>query len=186
MSVNPVDNDKNCTDADVCAFNDKMKSCWGNKYLDVKTSDNPTAKQKTAILKALKKAGYSKGGFAEDINKVVKANGDDGIATIQRKELVLTKVQTNDYMKLMDNIDNLNNMFDYSSMVKDFQNNIQKTNTNTINQISAEFHFNLPNVTDTNSFLKAIQNDSNVQRAIQNVTVGRLGGSGKLSVNKIR
>ena len=164
----------------------KEISTLGNKYLDVKTSDNPTAKQKTAILKALKKAGYSKGGFAEDINKVVKANGDDGIATIQRKELVLTKVQTNDYMKLMDNIDNLNNMFDYSSMVKDFQNNIQKTNTNTTNQISAEFHFNLPNVTDTNSFLKAIQNDSNVQRAIQNVTVGRLGGSGKLSVNRIK
>ena len=86
----------------------------------------------------------------------------------------------------MDNIDNLNNMFDYSSMVKDFQNNIQKTNTNTTNQISAEFNFNLPNVTDTNSFLKAIQNDNNIQKAIQNVSIGRLGGSGKLSVNRIK
>ena len=167
----------------------------GNKYLGLNTSDNPSTKEKNAILKALKKSGYSNGGFADELNKVVKENGDDGIVTLQRKELVLTKAQSNDYLKLMDNLDALNNMFDYAAM--SMQNDMLKNltpipNASVLNnatvpqQINAEFNFTLPNVTDTSSFLKAIQTDNNIQKAIQNVSVGRLGGSGKLSVNRFK
>lgn len=35
MSVNPVDNDPNCSDAEVQGFNSKMQSFWGSNYLDV-------------------------------------------------------------------------------------------------------------------------------------------------------
>ena len=35
MSVNPVDNDPNCSDAEVQSFNSKMQSFWGSNYLDV-------------------------------------------------------------------------------------------------------------------------------------------------------
>lgn len=173
----------------------KEISVLGNKYLGLNTSDNPSTKEKNAILKALKKSGYSNGGFADELNKVVKENGDDGIVTLQRKELVLTKAQSNDYLKLMDNLDTLNNMFDYAAM--SMQNDMLKNltpipNASVLNnatvpqQINAEFNFTLPNVTDTSSFLKAIQTDNNIQKAIQNVSVGRLGGSGKLSVNRFK
>ena len=150
----------------------------------------------TDILKALKKVGYSKGGFADKINKTVQSNGDDGIITIQKRELVLTQEQTKDYEKFIDNIDTYNDKSNVANAImqsKVFENLIpvdsnmlNALQSSTPQQISAEFNFNLPNVTDTNSFLKAIQNDNNIQKAIQNVSIGRLGGSGKLSVNRIK
>lgn len=45
------------------------------------------------MLKQLKSAGFSKGGFVNNINHIIKSNGDDGIATVQRKELILTAEQ---------------------------------------------------------------------------------------------
>lgn len=169
----------------------------GNKYLGLKTSNSPTTKEQDAILKALKKAGYSSGGFTDELNKVIKENGDDGIVTLQRKELVLDQVKTQEYMKLMDNLDGLNKMFDVSAMI--MQNNMlenltPRPNLNILkdnlvpvqNDVHAEFNFTLPNVVDANSFLKTIQTDNRVQKAIQSVSMGRLVGGGKLGVNKIK
>lgn len=59
------------------------------------------AKQ-TKLLKKLKNAGFSTGGMVkvDDLNSIVKANGDDGIATVKKDEYVLTPVQTQSFIDL--------------------------------------------------------------------------------------
>lgn len=48
------------------------------------------------------------------------------------------------------------------------------------------FNFNLPNVTDSQSFLKAIQTDKKVQQALQSVTIGRAMNGNSLDVNRFK
>lgn len=48
------------------------------------------------------------------------------------------------------------------------------------------FNFNLPNVTDSNTFLKEIQNNKKVQQAIQSVTVGRIMNGNSLDVKRFK
>ena len=60
----------------------------------VKNADKVTTTEANKILDAFKNAGYSEGGIASVINKAVKANGDDGIATVKKGEAFLTPKQT--------------------------------------------------------------------------------------------
>lgn len=53
-----------------------------------------TQKEAKAIRDALKNAGFAEGGIAYEINKSIKGNGDDGIATLKKGEAVLTPEQT--------------------------------------------------------------------------------------------
>lgn len=53
-----------------------------------------TQKEAKAIRDALKNAGFAEGGIAYEINKSIKGNGDDGIATLKKGEAVLTPKQT--------------------------------------------------------------------------------------------
>ncbi len=57
-------------------------------------------------------------------------------------------------------------------------------NTRTVGDCT--FQFDLPNVTDSQSLIEAIRDDSKVQRAIRDVSVGQLTGNGRLEVKGIR
>ncbi|RKI36696.1 hypothetical protein D7V86_25320 [bacterium D16-51] len=63
--------------------------------LGVKVSgEKVTSQEAEKICDALKDAGFAEGGIVSEINKAVKENGDDGIATLKKGEAVLTQEQT--------------------------------------------------------------------------------------------
>ena len=67
------------------------------------TEDNITnANKQLKLSEKLKLAGFSSGGLVkvDDLNSIVKANGDDGIATVKKDEYVLTPIQSKSFIDL--------------------------------------------------------------------------------------
>ena len=65
------------------------------------TEDNITnIKKQIKLLEKLKLTGFSSGGLVkvDDLNSIVRANGDDGIATVKKDEYVLTPVQSQSFL----------------------------------------------------------------------------------------
>lgn len=62
--------------------------------IPVSSKDKVTSSEANKILKAFKGAGFSEGGIVSEINKAIKENGDDGIATVKKGEAFLTPKQT--------------------------------------------------------------------------------------------
>ena len=50
---------------------------------------------------------------------------------------------------------------------------------------SVNFEFTLPNVVDSKSLIETIKTDTQVQRTLQNATVGKLNGNTRFGVNRI-
>ncbi|MCI8409021.1 MAG: hypothetical protein HFJ09_07110, partial [Lachnospiraceae bacterium] len=132
------------------------------------------------LVEKLKQAGFSKGGIVEAVHK----NGDDGLATLKAGESVLTPLQTNAFLELVGKRNPLNNTPDIiqNPRLPDFygHTNIVPNNFENVN-----FTFHLPNVVDSRSLIKTIQSDTQVQRTLQNATVGKLNGNTKFGVNKL-
>ena len=120
--------------------------------------------------------GFSKGGIAS----IIKKNGDDGIATLKRGEAVLTPKQTREFTTLAKNLEFLNHATMLSTNVpkQEFNNSISYGDMN--------FNFELPNVTDSQTFLNEIKNNQKIQKALQEVTVKQLIDPNKLGVKKIK
>lgn len=154
------------------------------KSLGVRTGNSTNDLSTTEvnkIMKLLKNAGFSKGGIVDAVRK----NGDDGLATLKVGESVLTPVQTTALMELGDKLAPLNNMVDIIQR-PNIPNNIQRSNNSSSTSIdSVNFEFNLPNVVDSESLIKTIQNDTKLQRTLQNATVGKLNGNTRLGVNRL-
>lgn len=120
--------------------------------------------------------GFSKGGIAS----IIKKNGDDGIATLKRGEAVLTPQQTKQFATLARNLDYLNNAARLNANVPK-----QEVNNN-VTYGDMTFNFELPNVTDSQTFLNEIKNNQKIQKALQEVTVNQLITPTKLGVKKIK
>ena len=152
----------------------------------------PYSKEKNSKLwKSLKDLGFSKGGIA----KLIKKNGDDGIATLKRGEAVLTPLQTKQFAILANNLKNINQLMEAQSRmaniaelqsrlnesINDFYNSARDVSYGDIT-----FEFNLPNVTDSKQFIYAIQNDVKVQKAIQSVTIDQIYKQSTLYSSKLK
>lgn len=133
--------------------------------------------------------GFSRGGvIPKTINKQLKANGDSTLVSANPGERILTATQNANFEKfissdllkngnLYPDIPNVNSKLNLS----DFS---EKTPT-TIGNV--DFHFELPNVTDSKTFLSALQTDKSLQRAVKDLTLGQItGSSSRLSVNSIK
>lgn len=137
----------------------------------------PYGKNKDSLLyKALKEIGFAKGGIAS----IIKKNGDDGIATLKRGEAVLTPKQTREFTTLAKNLEFLNRATMLSTNVpkQEFNNSISYGDMN--------FNFELPNVTDSQTFLNEVKNNQKLQKALQEVTIKQLIDPNKLGVKKIK
>lgn len=137
----------------------------------------PYGKNKDSLLyKALKEIGFAKGGIAS----IIKKNGDDGIATLKRGEAVLTPKQTREFTTLAKNLEFLNHATMLSTNVpkQEFNNSISYGDMN--------FNFELPNVTDSQTFLNEVKNNQKLQKALQEVTIKQLIDPNKLGVKKIK
>ena len=137
----------------------------------------PYGKDKNSLLyKALKEIGFAKGGIAS----IIKKNGDDGIATLKRGEAVLTPKQTREFTTLAKNLEFLN----HATMLNA---NVPKQEfNNSISYGDMTFNFELPNVTDSQTFLNEVKNNQKLQKALQEVTIKQLIDPNKLGVKKIK
>lgn len=158
------------------------------------------AKKTGNLAKKLKKIGFdgfSTGGqviSVDNINRMVKANGDDGIASVRNGEAILTPVQSEQFKELASKLSMLNNMVDYSSAMFDLQGRTgDLSKISNLNQSSSvgdvHLHASFPNITDASKaedMIRAIQDSQKLQKALQSVTIDRINGSGRLSSRQIR
>lgn len=145
---------------------------------------NLTSGAKDILLNLLRESGYANGGIVGQIQKVVKANGDDGLATLKVGEAVLTTQQTEDFREFVKYLRPLNNMFEVISQPSiPTVNRTANSSSTSIDNVN--FEFNLPNVVDSESLIKTIQTDTKLQRTLQNATVGKLTGNTKFGVNRL-
>lgn len=145
---------------------------------------NLTSGAKDILLNLLRESGYANGGIVGQIQKVVKANGDDGLATLKVGEAVLTTQQTEDFREFVKYLRPLNNMFEVISQPSiPIVNRTANSSSTSIDSVN--FEFNLPNVVDSESLIKTIQTDTKLQRTLQNATVGKLNGNTKFGVNRL-
>lgn len=133
--------------------------------------------------------GFSRGGvIPRTLNKKLKANGDSTLVSANPGERILTAAQNASFEKFV-NSDLLNQGAIYPDIANTAAKlNLPDSSRNTPCSIGdVDFHFELPNVTDSKSFLSALKTDRNLQRAVRDLTLGQItGSSSRLSVNSIK
>ena len=170
-------------------FEHNDKKVLSNKGLEMmrywlKLSDNSQIIEAINYLKGLygnipHVKGFAKGGMVGD---VIKRNGDDGFATLKVGEAVLTPLQAEQFKKFVTALPSLTNLTEGIMNIKDKDMQLQSGDS----YIDANFNFELPNVEDSKGFLREIQNNPAVQKALQEVTVNQLNKRSRLGVKKIK
>lgn len=147
---------------------------------DTNKDGDITGAEAKKVVELLKSAGFANGGIVQ----AVKRNGDDGIATLKVGESVLTPVQTTALMEFGKNLVPLNNMMDIFQRpnIPTVERSVSSATTNNIENT---FEFNLPNVTDGDSFMKVIQTDSRVLRTIQSAGTDVRNSNRKFGINRL-
>lgn len=130
--------------------------------------------QNIAMINWMKSHGYSKGGT---IGSLVKQSGEDGFILASTGEEVLSL----DKLKFADNM--VSQLIDFAKFMPNTS-NINSANQNISSNNEVNFNIELPNVKDSQSLLKEIKTNKNIQQALVDVTIGRALGKGSLSVNK--
>ena len=156
------------------------------EYVGVKTSKkysktSPLYKK----LKSLGVKGFSKGGVVDvdDINKQVKANGDTTLISAKKGERILTPEQNKAFEKLVDT--SLKNTSITSNLNVPNMANLIKSVPNNIDYGGVTFNFEVL-ANNPEDFVRKVQNDPKIQNAIRSVSVDRVNGAGRLSVNRIK
>lgn len=161
------------------------------KELDIKYDNAGKKGTLYKKLKSIKFPGFSKGGIVsvDDVKNQVINNGDTGLVSVHNGEGILTPLQTTLFGELTEKLPELNqalnlmgNMVDLPSLPTLSDIPTVKSNTTIGDMV---FNIDLPNVTNPEEFVKAIQNEPKVQKALRAVTTDRLTGNGRLSVRNI-
>lgn len=147
------------------------------KGLESKSTDVFGETAKNALLDQLKiQGGFKTGGIAE----IVKAKGEDGIAMVRNGEGILTPEQAKTFTDGL--VPRLDSIIDASNALSSLPAPVNKINAQ---PIEVNFEFNLDHVNNAQDMLQQIRSDRTIQKALQNVTIGQIAGTGtRLSVNK--
>ena len=157
------------------------------KLLNVTTDGNYTKSGKLAKkLKSIGLAGFSKGGVVsvDSLNKQIRANGDDGLASVKNGEAILTPAQAEMFKQFVENMQG--NLPQQNHKMSNNLANLAKVIPNNIDYGGVNFNFELNNVTNGDEFIREIQTNQKMQKALQSVTVDKINGGGRLSVNRIK
>lgn len=147
------------------------------KGLENKSTDVFGETAKNALLDQLKiQGGFKTGGIAE----IVKAKGEDGIAMVRNGEGILTPEQAKTFTDGL--VPRLDSIIDASNALSSLPAPVNKINAQ---PVEANFEFNLEHVNNAQDMLQQIRSDRTIQKALQDVTIGQIAGTGtRLSVNK--
>lgn len=124
------------------------------------------------LRKRIKMGGFSKGGIIEQINKQVRSNGDDVIISAKDGEGILTPQQTAMMQKFISEMPSLVSISDIKTPALPVAQNTAKT----VNVELGDMHFDLPNVTDTDSFINAWKTDNKMKNFVSDVVAGAVTG----------
>lgn len=124
------------------------------------------------LRKRIKMGGFSKGGIIEQINKQVRSNGDDVIISAKDGEGILTPQQTAMMQKFISEMPSLVSISDIKTPALPTTQNTAKT----VNVELGDMHFDLPNVTDTDSFINAWKTDNKMKNFVSDVVAGAVTG----------
>ena len=115
------------------------------------------------LLNRLTSLGFSHGGIVDTLQKIPGMNGDDGWATLKRGEAVLTPEQTEDFQKLLQNLDILH-------PAVDLYKNLQMKNAGSapermISQSTGDINIDMsfPGVTNYEEFRQKLQSDPKIE-----------------------
>ena len=142
----------------------------------------PLDASSSEIIKALKKAGFSSGGII-DASGIKRATGDDGLAFVKHGEAILTPEQTKMFQNMVQVMPPFVNAMNTFTNIPSLSQAKITPNQQSISM--GDLVLNLPNVTDTESFIKTIKTDTKVQKAIQQTVCDQLSGRGKLNIMKL-
>lgn len=157
------------------------------KLLNVTTDGNYKKSGKLAKkLHSIGLKGFSKGGVVsvDSLNKQIRANGDDGLASVKNGEAILTPAQTEMFKQFVENMQG--NLPQQNHKMSNNFANLAKVIPNNIDYGGVNFNFELNNVTNGDEFIREIQTNQKMQKALQSVTVDKINGGGRLSVNRIK
>ena len=157
------------------------------KLLGVKQDGNYKKSGKLAKkLHSIGFKGFSKGGIVsvDSLNKQIRANGDDGLASVKNGEAILTPAQTEMFKQFVENMQG--NLPQQNHKMSNNLANLAKVIPNNIDYGGVNFNFELNNVTNGDEFIRKIQTNQKMQKALQSVTVDKINGGGRLSVNRIK
>lgn len=157
------------------------------KLLNVTTDGNYKKSGKLAKkLHSIGLKGFSKGGVVsvDSLNKQIRANGDDGLASVKNGEAILTPAQTEMFKQFVENMQG--NLPQQNHKMSNNLANLAKVIPNNIDYGGVNFNFELNNVTNGDEFIREIQTNQKMQKALRSVTVDEINGGGRLSVNRIK
>ena len=120
-------------------------------------------------MNRLTSLGFSHGGIVDTLQKIPRMNGDDGWATLKRGEAVLTPEQTEDFQKLLHNLDVVNPAVDlYKSMQT---RNIDMVSDPMISQSTGDINIDMsfPGVTNYEEFRQKLQSDPKIERMFKSM-----------------
>lgn len=157
------------------------------KLLNVTTDGNYKKSGKLAKkLHSIGLKGFSKGGVVsvDSLNKQIRANGDDGLASVKNGEAILTPAQTEMFKQFVENMQG--NLPQQNHKMSNNLANLAKVIPNNVDYGGVNFNFELNNVTNGDEFIREIQTNQKMQKALRSVTVDEINGGGRLSVNRIK
>lgn len=166
------------------AIIDFKKNVMGDKDADGELIGN---KFKKKLVKQLQLKGFSKGGIVtvKSLEDQIKANGDTVLGSLNPGEEVLTKFDSQSFRALVES-DLVQRPDILNDLVQLNVPKVQPVNNQASNTINAEYHFTLENCNNASDLIKHIQNDRNVRSAIESVTINKINGGSRLSVNKYK
>jgi len=123
-------------------------------------------------LKANHIGGFAKGGIIGALNEQVRKNNDDALISVQSGEGILTPQQTEMFQRLVGELPALVNIADVK--VPNFP--TTQNTSKTVNVELGDMHFDLPNVTDTDSFINAWKTDNKMKNFVSDVVTGAVTG----------
>ncbi len=130
----------------------------------------PEGQSAGTLLNYMNSIGYSDGGISSVLQRVPTMNGDDGWITVKKGEGILNLEQTKQFQKLVQKLDVLNPAVDILSHLRTLNWNAdpgQYAGNTTIGDL--RFQIELPNVVDTDSFVKEIQNNPKIEKVIHSM-----------------
>ncbi|RKI44303.1 hypothetical protein D7V86_03355 [bacterium D16-51] len=151
----------------------KVYTSWADmkelaKILGVKVSGKkPTSKEAKKIRDALKNAGFANGGIASVLNEAAIQNGDDGIATLQRGESVLTSEQTKQFRKFLEITPAASHiMKNATKLAQTPEITNSFTNSQNVNVGGISIHLDGSGIVDEHSFVDTFKRSTMIQSAI--------------------
>ena len=165
---------------------DSSKEARAKYFAAMGGSGNYTgsATQNEWMLKELKAHGYAKGGYVADLQRIAYANGDDMITvnTLKRGEAVLTPEQSEQFKKLVQNLDKAElalTLPAFTNIAPAAREGGEVTN-------HFDMSITLPNVKNYDEFLYKMQHDKSFEKMVQAMTVGQAAGKSSLKKYGVR